>query len=558
MMAEARAYNDAIAFRYIVPQQAALSSYRLKQEHTESSISNDAPSWALYLPNFQSAYESEYLHLNISAFNDQGGVPNHALIGLPLLMHIPGAAWMAIMNVGIQGDAKMYLTNPSDRSKAGSRTRLESVLSPCVDNSGLAIIGTLPHQSAWHVLLVGDEPSRLMESNVIDDLNPPVAIKDTSWIHAGKASWNWWNGNVGPNDEPEDAATRTGFSPMTTEKMKYYVDFAAQSGFPYALMDAGWSLVDKTAPIVQGGGNSDITKMNGRVDIPALVQYGAPKGVKLWIWIHHRPTSEQMDTAFPLYEKWGVAGVKIDFIQRDDQQGIEFYYKVAKLAAEHHLLVDFHGATTPWGLDRTYPNVIGYEAIMGMEYSKWSGRDNPIHRTTLPFTRLLAGPMDYTPGGFRNATEAEFVARGRFPMVLGTRAQQLALYVIDFVPIQMVPDAPSAYENQPAFQFIKDVPVTWDETRVLNGFPAKYVTIARRKGQDWYLGSITNWDARDMSLPLSFLGDGQYTAEIYQDARDANQNPRHVSIEKKTVGQRENLTLHLVSGGGCAIRFVRK
>ncbi len=557
MHIEARAYTGAIAFRYVVPEQTALSSYRLKQEHTEFSISKDAPSWALYLPNFQSAYESEYIHLNVNAFNAQGGVPNHALIGLPLLMHVPGVAWMAILEAGLQGDAKMYLTSASDRSKAGSGTRVESVLSPRVDSSELAIIGNLPHQSAWHVLLVGDEPGRLIESNVVDDLNPPVAIQDTSWIHEGKASWNWWNGNVGPNDKPDDTTARPRFSPMTTESLKYYVDFAAQSGFPYTMVDAGWSL-QTAAPVVQGGGNSDITKMNGRVDVPELVKYGAAKGVKIWIWIHYRPASGQMDTAFPLYEKWGVAGVKIDFIQRDDQQGIDFYYKAAQIAAEHHLQVDFHGATPPWGLDRTYPNVLGYEAIMGMEYSKWSGRDNPIHRTTLPFTRLLAGPMDYTPGGFRNATQDKFIGRNRFPMVLGTRAQQLALYVIDFVPFQMVSDAPSAYANQPAFQFIKDVPAAWDETRVLNGFPAKYVTIARRKGRDWYLGSITNWDPRDVSMPLTFLGDGQYTAEIYNDAKDANENAEHVSIEKKIVGQQDSLTVHLASGGGCAIRFVRK
>ena len=194
---------------------------------------------------------------------------------------------------------------------------------------------------------------------------------------------------------------------------------------------------------------------------------------------------------------------------------------------------------------------------MGMEYSKWSARDNPIHRTTLPFTRLLAGLMDYTPGGFRNATEAQFIPRNLYPMVLGTRAQQLALYVVDFVPSQMVSDAPSAYANQPAFQFIRDVPTTWDETRVLQGYPAENITIARRKGRNWYLGSITNWTARDVSLPLSFLGSGQYTATIYRDADDASTNPQNVSIEKKTVQQHDTLSLHLAPGGGGAIEFIR-
>ena len=191
-----------------------------------------------------------------------------------------------------------------------------------------------------------------------------------------------------------------------------------------------------------------------------------------------------------------------------------------------------------------------------MEYSKWSARDNPIHRTTLPFTRMLNGPIDYTPGGFGNATEAEFIPRSLRPMVLGTRSQQLALYVVFFDPFQMVSDAPQAYENQPEFQFIRDVPAAWDETRALQGFPADTVTVARRSGRDWYVGSITNWTPRDISIPLDFLGNGVYTAEIYQDAKDAEQHPQHVSMETKTVQQRDTLALHLAPGGGCAIRFV--
>jgi len=265
---------------------------------------------------------------------------------------------------------------------------------------------------------------------------------------------------------------------------------------------------------------------------------------------------EQMKEAFPLYEKWGVAGIKIDFVNRDDQQGIQFYYDTAREAAEHHLMVDFHGTRTPWGLERTYPNVLSYEGILGMEHNKVGRRDSPVDRSVFPFTRLLAGPMDYTPGGFDNATEDGFEARDVNPMVMGTRAQQLALYVIYQTPFQMVSDSPQAYTGQPAFQFIKDVPVSWDAIHVLNGRPGEYATIARRNGEEWYLGSMTNWTSRTLAIPLSFLGSGTYRAQIYEDASDAATNPKHVAIRSELVRSSETLTLHLAPGGGCAIRFL--
>jgi alpha-glucosidase len=538
MMIEARAYNGAIAFRYVLPEQKALRTLRLEDEHTDFNFDKDAPVWALELPTFQSAYESEYVHLNISAFAQQGGTPSHFLIGLPLLAHIPGAAWLAITEADLEGNSVMYLKNSPAFSAGGKGDfRLASVLAPRFNDApaypSVAVTGTLPHHSAWRVLQVGEKPGDLLESNVLNDLNPPNRIADTSWIHPGKSAWTWWNGNTGADGKPSNS----------TETMEFYVDFAAKSKFTYMLIDGGWSQQD------------DITKMNGRVDVPAVVRYAAGKGVKVWVWTHYNPTVLQMDEAFPLYEKWGVAGVKIDFIQRGDQFGIDFYYNAAKLAAEHHLMLDFHGGTTPWGLSRTYPNVLGYEAVMGMEYSKWSARDNPIHRTTLAFTRALNGTMDYTPGAFGNSTEDEFVGRSVRPMNLSTRAHQLALYVVFFDPFQMVADAPQAYQNQPEFQFILDVPAAWDETRVLQGTPGESITVARRSGKDWYVGAITNWSPRSVTLPLDFLGGGEYIAEIYQDAKDADLHPQHVSIEKKNVRQHDTLHLELGPGGGCAIRF---
>jgi alpha-glucosidase len=219
-------------------------------------------------------------------------------------------------------------------------------------------------------------------------------------------------------------------------------------------------------------------------------------------------------------------------------------------------MVDFHGASKPWGIERTYPNVLSYEAVLGMENNKVARRDSPVDRTVFPFTRMVAGPLDYTPGGFNNVTEDGFVGRDQSPMVMGTRAQQLALYVVFQTPIQMVSDSPQAYANQPAFKFIQDVPTEWDTTRVLNGEPGEFVTIARRHGNEWYLGSITNWTSRELHVPLNFLGAGRYTAEIYQDAMDAGTNPKNVTIKMQIVHKGEKLTLHLATGGGCAIRFV--
>jgi alpha-glucosidase len=528
---EARAYDDAVAFRYVVPEQAGLHEFRLAREGTEFRFPKDPYIWALVLPNYRSMYESEFLKLSASSLANQGGVASQALVGLPLLAQVPGVAWVAITEADLKDYSAMYLTNAA----GGWSTRgFECRLAPHLDDPSVAVVGGLPHHSAWRVLLVGADPGRLVESNAVTSLNPPSEIRDTSWIKPGKAAWDWWSGSLDPNGKPA----------FTTENLKTYVDFASQSGLEYMLVDAGWSA------------RGDITKMNGRVDIPYLAGYAASRNVKLWIWLNYRDAARQMAEAFPLYEKWGVAGLKIDFVERDDQGGIDWYYQVAQLAAKHHLMLDFHGATKPTGMERTWPNVLGYEAVAGMEQSKAGSRDNPGHQVTLPFTRMLAGPMDYTPGGFRNVTKDDFEARSTAPLVMGTRARQLAMYAIYEAAFQMVSDYPAAYKDQPAFDFIRAAPASWDETRVLNGVPGEYVTIARRHGGEWFLGAMTNWDPRKLDLPLSFLGPGKYQAVIYADAEDADRLPRNVSIVRKTVDRTMHLDAALAPGGGYAVRFV--
>jgi alpha-glucosidase len=526
---EARAYDDAVAFRYVVPEQPRLHEYRLAKENTQFRISKDATTYALVLPHFRTMYESEYLKLPISAFGSTNGLSRSNLIGLPLAMEVPGVAWMAITEADMRGNAAMYLTDPST---GWSGKEFLSRIAPG-DDPDVAVTASLPHHSPWRVLIVGDQPGALIESNALTNLNPESEIKDTSWIHSGLTAWDWWSGDI-------DKAGKHAF---TTDNMKYYVDFAARSGFPYMLIDAGWS-----AP-------GDITQMNGKVDVPEVVRYAAAKNVKVWIWLTYTETDRQMEEAFPLYEKWSVAGLKIDFVERDDQKGIDFYYRAADLAARHHLMVDFHGATKPTGIDRTYPNILGYEAVLGMEQSKGGMRDNPDHRVMLPFTRMLAGRMDYTPGGFDNVTRDNFVAQADHPMVMGTRAQQLAMYAIYEAPFQMVSDTPKAYEDQPAFSFIQHVPATWDETKVINGVPGEFITMARRNGKGWWLGSMTGWTPRQLDIPLSFLGAGKWTAEIYADADDAAQSPKNVSIQKQAVDAGTHLKAKLAPGGGYAVRF---
>ena len=512
LIIEARAYNDALAFRYILPEQSKARSFQLKKESTEFRLSKDAVSYALLLPHFRSMYESEFIKLPLSGFSNQGGVKSSFLIGLPLLLDVPGIAWMAIAEADLRNNATMYLTNPS-----GSWTGhwLESVLAPQVENPELILTGTFPHKSPWRVLMVASDPGSLIESNVITSLNPESSVLDKSWIKPGKAAWDWWGGSVG----------RDGQRSFSTETMKYYIDFAAESGLEYMLVDAGWSA------------SNDITKMNGRVDIPELVKYGSAKNVKIWIWVHYRLLDRSMEEALSQYESWGVVGIKTDFIERDDQKGIEFYYRLAESAAKHHIMVDYHGSTVPSGLQRTFPNVLGYEAVLGMEQSKAGARDNPDHHVMLPFTRMLVGLMDYTPGGFNNVTKEGFVPEMNNPMVMGTRAHHLAMYVVYDAPIQMVADRPSAYIGDASFEFIKKVPASWDEVKVLNGLPGEFITLIRRKGDVWYLGSMTNWIPREFDIPLDLAGNSNYRAIIYADAPDSDLYPKKTIISTETVSQ---------------------
>ncbi len=529
---EIRAYDDGIAFRTILPKQPSMESVRVEHELTQFVYSRDATLYPLVLDGFQTPYEDEYLERPVS------GIHHDWLIGLPLLAEVPDTGWVAITEADIDNFAGMYLRK--DKAHFGLRAEL----SPRVDQPAIAVEDQAPISTPWRVLMIGDQPGRLIESNIVLNLNPPSKIADTSWIRAGKSAWDWWSGDAAPSMK-----TKPG---MNTATMEHYIDFASASGFPYMLIDAGWALAERNGP-EDYAAEADITKVTPEVDMPELLHYAKEKNVRIWLWSHWTSVDKYMDRAFPLFEQWGIAGVKIDFMNRDDQKMVEWYRKVVAAAAQHHLMIDYHGAFKPDGLRRTWPNLITREGVMGKEYLKVSARTTPVHNTTLPFTRMLAGPLDYTPGAFGNVTHDQFVPRDKEPMAPNTRAHELALYVVLESPLMMVSDYPEHYAGQHDFEFIKQVPTTWDEVRVLDGRPREFISLARRAGNDWYLGSITNRDARDLKVPLNFLSEGKYTAEVYADAPDAGTEATHTSFAKRSVDRNSVLDVHMVSGGGNAI-----
>src|ERR1700722_12477717 len=531
---EARVFDDGIGFRYVVPDQPNLKQVKIAHELTQFNYAKDATTYPLILDGFQTPYEDEYSLRQVS------GLHKDWLIGLPFLAEEPGVGWVAITEANIDNYAGMYLKKNNDHFG------MHAELSPRIDQQGVAVDAATPVTSPWRVLMIGDEPGRLIESNIVLNLNPPSRIADPSWIKAGKSAWDWWSGEAAPGAD---------FTPgMNTATMKHYIDFASASGFPYMLIDAGWEARDPSATSAEPQ-LADITHASPNIDMPELLRYAKEKNVKLWLWAHWTSVDKYIDQAFPLFENWGIAGVKIDFMNRDDQWMVDWYRKVVAAAAEHHLMIDYHGAFKPDGLRRTYPNLITREGVMGKEYLKGSARVTPAHNATLPFTRMLAGPMDYTPGAFNNTNLEHFIGRNRMPMSLGTRAQELALYVVIESPLEMVSDYPEQYKGQKAFDFIKQVPATWDEVRVIDGLPMRRITLARRSGKDWYVGSLTNWEERDGKVPLNFLGEGKYVAEIYADAPDAGADATHIAFSKRPVDRSTVLDVSRVSGASNAICF---
>ncbi len=526
-----RAYEEGVAFRYVLPEQEGLGEFTLAGEGTGFYFAGEPSAFALNMGRFNTHNEGEYLR---TALRD---IKPASIINLPLLVEMPGGGpWAAVLEADLTDYAGLYLGGVLGIHNAFAA----KLPAPPGRRADQAVVGRTPMSTPWRVLMVAATPGRLIEANyLILDLSRPCAIPDTSWIKPGKAAWDWWSGSL---------ATNVPFKPgMNTATMKHYIDFAAAHGLEYMLVDAGW------APPSADGRLEDILRFIPEANVPEIIAYGKAKGVGVLLWVEWRALDAHLDEAMALYERWGAAGIKVDYMNRDDQEMVNYYETVVRKAAEHRLVVDFHGAYKGTGLRRTYPNLLTREGVMGMEYGKWSERVTPEYDVTIPFTRMLAGPMDFTPGAMRNAARGKFTARDVAPMSQGTRAHQLAMYVVYESPLVMVSDYPEAYEGQPGLEFIEKVPVVWDETRVVGGEPAKFVAIARRSGDRWYLGAMTDWEARTVDVPLGFLGSGEYEAKIFADGPAAATEGTSLSVGSRRVSSGDTLALALAPGGGAAL-----
>lgn len=522
-----RAYDTGIALRYAVPRQPDLPALRLVNELTQFAFPADYACTGLNLGTFGTSHEGEYDPVRASLIRP------HNLYELPLVCDTgAGGPTIAIAEAAVENWPAMYLTGTETGALGVAAKLTRRPDDPAVAltlDVGTGIV------SPWRVVMVAPQAGKLIENTLLTSLNP-APTGDFGWVQPGKTAWDWWSG-------PMLAGVPKAGSNAATERA--FIDFAASLKMPYMMVDEGWY-------VNSGGGGTlypgaDPTQPVAGIDLPGLVAYGKARGVGLILWIHWALLDRDMETILAFVERLGAKGIKVDFMDRDDQDMIAFYHRLAAATARHHLLLDLHGATHPWGMTRTWPHFITQEGVLGAEYNKWTRRITPRHNITLAYTRMLAGPMDYTPGGYRNATPATFAIAATGPATQTTRAAELAKYVIYESPLQSVADTPDAYRGQAGLDFLADVPATWDETRFIAGTLGDSIVLARRRGDTWYLGAMTD-AARTVTVPLSFLKPGRHTARIWADGAA----PTDLAIASRAVTAADTLTLDLHAAGGAA------
>ncbi len=530
-----RAYNEGAAYRF----ETSLPQEKVKIYGEESDF-NFPSNFIVYYPQEDSFYshnERKYLPQKLSE------IAPTFIATLPGVVDIGQGAKLAIAESDLEDYPGLWLRGTGGNAFAATfppyPTKLEQTSDrdyKPVETADYIAVTSGTRTFPWRVIGIADHDGDLLTNQIVYLLERPSQFEDTSWINPGKVAWDWWNDwNIYGVDFKAGINTKT---------YEYYVDFAAKYGIPYIILDDGWYKL------------GNLLEVTPDLNMQELVDYAKQKNVGIILWASWKTLDDQLIPALDQFEKWGVKGIKVDFMQRSDQIMIDYFYRVCREAAKRHMMVDFHGDQKPATMTRTWPNLINAEGVRGMEWSKWSRESEPEHNVTLPFTRMFLGPMDYTPGAMRNATRTTFAAINSQPMAMGTRCHQLAMYVVYDAPLQMLSDSPSNYLREPeTMEFLGPVPTEWDDTKVLDARIADYVAVARRNGREWYVGAMNDWTPRSLQVDLSFLPEGSFTMEAYQDGVNADRNASDCKKISMQVSRSTKITLPLASGGGWAARI---
>jgi alpha-glucosidase len=530
-----RAFDDGVAYRLETSlPQAQVHVY------AEEALFRFATDHTVYYPteeSFLSHNERKYLPQTMSH------IAAGTLASLPAVVDAGDGIKVAIAEADLEEYPGLWLQGTGGTALAATfppyplKEQLERDRDfKVVESADYIAVTRGTRTFPWRVIGIAEKDGDLITNEMPWLLAKPSQVQDTSWIRPGKVAWDWWNAlNVDGVDFK---------SGVNTQTYKYFIDFASKYGIPYIILDEGWYKLGNVLDVVPD------------VNIEEIVAYGKQKNVGVILWVVWKTLDDQLQPALDQFAKWGVKGVKVDFMQRSDQKLVEYYQKVSMETAKRKMLVDFHGDQKPATMTRTWPNLISTEGVRGLEWDKWSAETDPLHDVTLPFTRMFLGPMDFTPGAMINAQKESFAAIHERPMSLGTRCHQLAMYVVYESPLQMLSDSPSNYLREPQImEFLGPVPSVWDETKVLEGKIAEYVVVARRSGRDWYIGAMTNWTPREIDIDLSFLPEGHYSLESYEDGVNADRNGIDYRQVKTHVDKTTNLKLKLAPGGGWAARI---
>lgn len=546
-----RLYNDGMAYRFVTRKNGDIV---VTDERATYNFSADHNAFVPYVNSTKPTFEEQFINSFEQPYVNEPITRLDAkrLMILPLLVELKNGKKLCITEADLENYPGMFLNNSTEHpsfnsvhapypkvKEQGGHNRLQML----VNERENYIAKTKGERSfPWRVFVVSENDGQLADCDMVYRLASPSRVNDISWIKPGKVAWDWWN-----DWNLYNVDFRAG---INNETYKYYIDFASAHGIEYVILDEGWAV----------NLEADLLKVIPEIDLSEIVSYAKSKDVDIILWAGYYAFDRDMENVVRHYAEMGVKGFKIDFMDRDDQEMIDFLYRSAETCARYKMLVDFHGVCKPTGLQRTYPNVVNYEGVNGLEQLKWSPEtyDMVTYDVTFPFIRMVAGPVDYTQGAMRNATRENYRPVNSEPMSQGTRCRQLATYVIFESPLNMLCDNPSNYmREKECTEFIANIPTVWDETKALDGKVSEYIAIARRHDTDWYVGALTNWDAREMELDLSFLGEGDYKLKLFKDGINADRAACDYRKEVTTVPADRKLKIRLAPGGGYAAKIFK-